>query len=130
MEIFFDIRNVKAIILVFVGSGLGGVCRYLVGLAYLKSGLVHFPFGTLTVNFIACALAGFLWGFASGKDIPEMYKWLLLTGFCGGFSTFSAFSLESMRLLEQGATVYFFLNVLLSLTLCFLATWLGFVLSR
>ena len=112
---------------VFVGLGgaAGSICRYLLGLLPLKP-VSGFPAITLCIN-IAGAFALGLIGALAGKYAklnPQMLLFLRV-GVCGGFTTFSTFSLESLVLLEDGRPVLFGGYVLLSVTLCLAGVWLG-----
>ncbi len=106
---------------VALGGAFGAVARYLVGLA------VVFPLGTLTVNVLGSLAIGIVWAHFTAKGL---HGWLplILTGFLGGFTTFSAFSLDTMRLIEGGrfsaAFLYVAASVLLSLGACALGLWL------
>lgn len=110
--------NIHSFFLVFVGSGLGGCLRF--GLSHfirdwLGSG---FPLGTLAVNMLACFLAGFLVGRLLSFD-SENLRFLMLIGFCGGFSTFSAFGVETLELIQKGnwslALIYVVISVLVGI---------------
>ena len=112
---------------VFVGLGgaAGSICRYLLGLLPLKPAS-GFPAITLCIN-IAGAFALGLIGALAGKYAklnPQLLLFLRV-GVCGGFTTFSTFSLESLVLLEDGRPVLFGGYVLLSVTLCLAGVWLG-----
>ena len=112
---------------VFVGLGgaAGSICRYLLGLLPLKP-VSGFPAITLCIN-IAGAFALGLIGALAGKYAklnPQLLLFLRV-GVCGGFTTFSTFSLESLVLLEDGRPVLFGGYVLLSVTLCLAGVWLG-----
>ena len=91
---------------VFVGSGLGGTCRWL--LSQRIQSFVHstaFPFGTLAVNMLGCFLIGMLYGIIDRGGIMNPQMRLLLTvGFCGGFTTFSTFINENYLLFSGSAT--------------------------
>lgn len=124
-------KNLKELIAVFIGSGLGGMARFL--LSRWVSGLhtPHFPFGTLAVNLTACFILGFVTGLAGHKQLlPPGAKLFLVVGFCGGFSTFSAFSSETLTLFQQGNTVSSFLYILASVLLCLGATFCGLVIAE
>ena len=100
---------------IVLGGGIGAGARYLVGLA------VPFPFGTLAVNVIGSALIGWLWATLAPKDHALLP--FLTTGILGGFTTFSAFSLDTFKLVEKGAFgfagAYVAASLLLSLAACF-----------
>ncbi|MBK6831164.1 MAG: fluoride efflux transporter CrcB [Flavobacteriales bacterium] len=121
----------KEVLAVFVGGGLGSVARFTVG-RWVGSLHTHYwPFGTLLINIIACALIGLLVGFADHKHwIGPTTRLLLVVGFCGGFSTFSAFSTETLTLLQQGHHTGTLLYVGASVVLCVLATFGGLVLAE
>ena len=101
-----ELRN---ILLVALGGALGSVCRYLLS----KLSLGTFPWGTLTVNILGSLLIGLLTGLMlRGSVSPEM-KLLLVTGFCGGFTTFSTFANESFGMMKAGdSNLYQTKNVL------------------
>ena len=118
---------IKDIILVGVGSGIGGVFRYLVSLLTCQ---VHngFPWGTFIVNIAGCLLIGILWGVTSRfTNISSSFSLLLMTGFCGGFTTFSTFSKESMTLLQTSNYFLFALYVIGSVLLGIIAVALGYI---
>lgn len=102
---------------VFIGGGLGCLARF--SLSQFVNHLIKspFPFGTFLSNMFACALlALFVIG---AREYSDQYTWmqpLLIIGFCGGFSTFSAFSYESVQLIDQGNFLVASLNILVSVT--------------
>lgn len=114
-------------IAVFIGSGLGGVVRF-----GLSRGLEHvircsFPLATFVVNLTACFILGFSLGLALNKStiISPTTKLFLTVGFCGGLSTFSTFSRETLTLFQQAQYLILALYVLGSLLVCAAATFLG-----
>lgn len=117
-------------ILVFIGGGLGSLARFGVAKAFVKWPSV-FPIGTLTANILACLIMGFFAGWAALKPAENInsYRAFIAIGFCGGFSTFSTFSNETIQLLQHNRFGDAALNTILSLILCFGATltgmWLG-----
>ena len=117
---------IKSFLFVFIGGGLGSVLRF--GLSKWINGLhtYHFPFGTLIINVLACLVLGLVIGLADHKQLFTPATRLFWTvGFCGGFSTFSAFSSETIELLQGGFTFSPFLYIALSLLLCLAATFGG-----
>ena len=92
----------KSFILVFLGGGLGSGLRYLVAIAMNQYSKI-LPFGTFTVNMIGCLLIGLVLGYAQKENTLTSNQTLLLaTGFCGGFTTFSAFANENLELIRNG----------------------------
>lgn len=113
------------------GSFLGGVSRFLVSRVIQDSTGSAFPFGTLTVNILGCLIIGIVYGLAERGTIitPEM-RLFLAVGFCGGFTTFSAFAAENIALLRDGNVFWFALYAAVSVFLGVLATWSGSVLTK
>lgn len=94
----------RTILLIFIGSGLGGLLRYGISTIGSKDVLGHFPWHTFVINIVACIIVGIILGFLGAKSAEyTAYKELLVVGFCGGFSTFSTFSVESLQLIQTGA---------------------------
>ena len=91
----------KTILLVGVGSFIGGISRYLVNVFVQKLYLTSFPLGTFLVNITGCLLIGIFFGLSEKGNLLKP-EWLifLTTGVCGGFTTFSSFSYESLALLK------------------------------
>ena len=120
----------KLILAVGSGGFAGSVLRFLV-YRYLEnhdsSGL---PWGTLAVNIIGSFLAGILFGISEKTNlIPETLSMFLLVGFCGGFTTFSAFALDNIRLFQAGAYLQNFVNIASTLLLGILAIFTGHFLT-
>lgn len=116
-----------AFITVFLGGGLGSLCRY--GLAKMLTGY-SFPFATLWANVISCFILGALIGLNMDQILKDHQKTLLMTGFCGGFSTFSTFSAEIVQLFQNGQPYSGALYVLASLVSGILAILAGLWCSR
>ena len=114
---------------VALGSAVGGVSRYLLGGLVQRAAGTTFPLGTLLINVTGSFLIGVILKLASeGTVTPEM-RALLAIGFCGGYTTFSAFSAETLALVEDGQTVRAGLYVVLSVILSLGATWGGALLA-
>lgn len=112
---------------VFLGGGLGSLCRYGIG-QYIGSS--SFPWATLIANSLACLVLGLVTGYSSRLGWAAPWKLLAATGFCGGFSTFSTFSKEALDLVEQGIPWYTIGYVVLSLLVGLIALYIGLFLSN
>lgn len=119
----------KALICIFLGGGTGSVLRYCMQLA-LHERIVpyNFPWATFTVNIVGSFLIGMFYALSARFNLPTDIRLLLTTGLCGGFTTFSTFSNDSLILLKQGLHGLFLLYVVLSVTLGVAAALLGGVL--
>lgn len=125
------LQNMKDVVLVFFGGGLGSVCRYLLARWVNTFHAHHFPFGTFAVNVVACFALGAILGFIAQKEaFSPATKMFLAVGFCGGFSTFSTFSHESVVLFQQGHYISLTAYILLSVVLCIAATLSGLFLAE
>lgn len=119
----------KNLILVFLGGGTGSILRYLV-VKYLNDAPTGFPLGTFTVNVLGSLLIGVILGLASKSQIFSQHQVIFLaTGFCGGFTTFSAFSFENHMLLKNEAFGVFAFYSIGSFVIGFLAVFLGVFLA-
>src|SRR3990167_6726213 len=119
------------VVVLAVGSLAGGFARYyLAGFFYRLFGS-NFLHGTLAVNLIGCFLIGFFSSLSEEKFLmgPEA-RLLLLVGFCGAFTTFSTFILETGNLIKDGETFAAFLNVLLSVAIGFIVFRVGIFLAK
>lgn len=122
---------IKQILLVGLGGGVGSICRYLFTLWSVKRWGEGFPMATFGVNITGCLLIGLLVGLCAGYNwMDQQIKLLLITGFCGGYTTFSTFSLENWGLLETGNYGQLFFYTLGSVVFGITAVWLGLLLSR
>lgn len=113
------------------GGALGALMRFWVSSAtYAVLGRA-FPYGTLMVNVLGSLLMGFLFVWLTERSAlsPE-WRSLILVGFLGAFTTFSTFSMETFNLLQGGEVSKAFINILLSVALCLLATWIGVAAGR
>ncbi len=113
-----------AFLYVFLGGGLGAMARYAIS-TWIQVPDKGFPTATLLANSISCIILGVLMGIAIQKGLSNKMQWLAMTGFCGGFSTFSTFSAESFRLLEVGEYKTALLYILASLIVCLMGILLG-----
>lgn len=109
-------------LLIFVGGGLGSLCRYALAGAVQTRAHEGFPVGTLAVNVIGCLIIGLIARQLLNMQSDVMVKAALMTGFCGGFTTFSAFSYETVGLIAGGEWGKASLYVGLSVVACLAAT--------
>ena len=120
----------KSFLLVFLGGGLGSGLRYLVTITMNQYSKV-LPFGTFTVNILGCLLIGLILGYAQKENTLTSNQTLLLaTGFCGGFTTFSAFANENLELIKNGELFNFSVYTLGSVLIGILAVFIGFYLTN
>lgn len=121
----------KGILLVALGGAVGSVARYKLS-GYVLHHTIDwkFPAGTFAVNVLGCLVAGLLAGLAEKHDLfsPDA-RLLLFTGLLGGFTTFSAFGLETMHLVRRGDLAIAGANIVLSVVAGLLALWLGLGLA-
>ena len=121
----------KPLLIVGIGGAFGSICRYLAQAYIGRHTTLTFPVGTLVVNLTGCFLIGILFGLGS-KYAWMTLEWrlFLITGICGGYTTFSTYSLDSLTLFRQGHYTYFFVYVLGSVIVGLLATVAGAAVVR
>lgn len=108
------------ILAVFIGGGLGSVARFGISVCVMHYCKTVFPLATLLSNILSCLVFGLVIYMLAGKVSTEMsLRLLIITGFCGGFSTFSAFSYETVELIKNGNTIYAVANIIVSMSACF-----------
>jgi len=103
--------------LIFVGGGIGSVLRFLIGLPFKQSN-ISLPIGTLLANLTAAAIIGITFSFASKTNVSPRTIFFLTTGLCGGLSTFSTFSWETLQLFQQQQFGWAVANILISNIAC------------
>ena len=115
-----------------VGSALGGVARYWLSGVVARLIGETFPWGTLVVNVTGSFIIGFF-ATLTGPDgrllVPAVARQFVMIGICGGYTTFSSFSLQTLNLATEGEYLYAALNIVLSVVLCLIAVWLGSILA-
>ncbi|MCC5468557.1 fluoride efflux transporter CrcB [Pelosinus baikalensis] len=119
------------IIAVAVGGSIGATARYLVSVWAAERFGADFPYGTLIVNVVGCFIIGIFMTLTTERFIVNPYWRLLITvGFVGGLTTFSSFSYETFRVLEDSNMIMALYNIGLNLLLGFAATWIGIGVAR
>jgi CrcB protein len=115
--------NWGSLLWIAIGGAAGSVIRAMVGMMVPT----RFPWATLLVNTVGSLLIGWLMTRLGGLEPVAEARWraLLVVGFCGGFTTFSTFSWQTLEQMQRGEWMVAITNVLLSVTLCLLAVWLG-----
>ena len=122
---------IKNFLIVGVGGAVGSMLRYAVQKFFQAQTAAAFPTGTLLVNIAGCFLIGILWSLVSRSlTWNDEMKLLLMTGFCGGFTTFSAFTLEGIGLLKENRTVLFVIYLTASVVGGLLATFIGIRIAK
>ena len=120
---------IKNLFLVLLGGGLGSISRYLLSFYLTKNNVSNFPWATFIANSIGCLIIGLLFGYIQKNNLQnETLKLLLITGFCGGFTTFSTFSLENIQFIQNQNYNLAITYTLASLFVGFLAVIIGFKL--
>jgi CrcB protein len=121
----------RTLFIIGTGGFLGSVIRYLLSRFVQTSMTSVFPFGTFIVNISGCFLIGIIYGFSDRSLLfCPGWKLFLTVGFCGGFTTFSTFSNESLGLLRDGAYFYFTVYTGLSVLLGLAATFGGIIITK
>ncbi|OGT47122.1 MAG: hypothetical protein A3F17_02275 [Gammaproteobacteria bacterium RIFCSPHIGHO2_12_FULL_41_15] len=119
------------IVMIAVGCALGGVCRFLLGYIVQQQWGSDFPYATLSINLIGSLLIGLAFALLTKQGIEHpLLNGLLITGFLGGFTTFSSFSLETVELMQSAALVKAGLYVTLSCLGCFGLSFIGLKLAQ
>lgn len=108
------------LVYVFVGGGIGSLVRYGITLLMYSYYRTIFPLATMFSNLLSCVVLGVtVWVLGEKFNTDLSLRMLIITGFCGGFSTFSSFSYETVLLVKEGYMSYAILNVVVSVILCF-----------
>ena len=120
----------KQFLLVFLGGGIGSALRFLIGKQFTFDSFT-FPWATFIVNLIGSFIIGTVFGYMLVKSkLSNELLVFLVAGFCGGFTTYSAFAFESISLLKAGQTNLFLSYVLSSILVGFFCVWLGYMVAE
>jgi len=116
--------------IVGIGSFLGGGLRYLISIFFNQKINLDFPYATLAVNLLGCLLIGVFYSLSEKILINNDWKLFLTTGLCGGFTTFSAFSMESLQLFKQGNLFAMLMYIIISIVLGIALTYAGYLIAK
>lgn len=115
----------NVVLAIFIGGGLGSLARFGISSFIMSRHITQFPIATLVSNFLSCCVLGILVGFFHERLMSsDVLKGMVLIGFCGGFSTFSAFSYETFELIKSGYYMYATANVVVSIAICLFVLFL------
>jgi fluoride exporter len=120
----------QQLLMIFLGGGFGSIFRYIVSKLMTQQFETTFPLGTLTVNAIGSFLIGAILASSEKYQWHSIWSYLLVTGFCGGFTTFSTFAYENYLQLQNTNYLAMFSYTFMSLLWGFSATWLGFFVVK
>jgi len=116
---------------IIIAGGFGALLRYSLGRFATNQQWTALPFGTLIANLIGCFLIGYLsWVLVHRWQASEQFQVVVITGFLGGFTTFSAFSLEAITMFEQGSNTRALIYIMVKVALCILMCLLGLMLAK
>jgi CrcB protein len=116
--------------IVGIGSFLGGGIRYLISVFFNQKINPDFPYATLSVNLLGCLLIGVFYSLFEKSLINNDWKLFLTTGLCGGFTTFSAFSMESVQLFKQGNLFAMLIYIIVSIVFGIALTYAGYLIAK
>lgn len=121
---------IKQLVLVGLGGGIGSVFRYLTSILTSKYYANTFPLATFVTNVLGCFIIGLLIGYFANSNTDNNLKLLFITGFCGGYTTFSTFAAENIALLQNNNYITLITYTIASVLIGFLAVGLGLMLAK
>lgn len=121
----------KTALIIALGGGLGSTLRYFTSIFVSKYWSSNFPLATFIVNSVGCLLIGFIIGLLEKNQLSDSrLKWFLVTGICGGLTTFSTFGMENYNLFQNNNSLLAFVYIATSIIIGLLAIWFGLFLSK
>lgn len=121
----------RTVLIVALGGAVGSALRYLTSVFISRYFSGHYPLATFLTNVLGCLLIGLLMGYFTKNQMEDsQLKWLLVTGFCGGYTTFSAFGYENISMIQNGQSLTAFGYIAASVIGGLVAVWLGLVLTK
>lgn len=122
---------IKTLVIIGFGGAIGSMLRFLTSVLVNKYWANNFPLATLVTNVLGCFLIGFIIGVLEKNNLTNSdLKWFLITGFCGGYTTFSTFGYENVNLFQSQNSGLAFLYIGLSIFIGLLAVWFGLFMNK
>jgi CrcB protein len=121
----------KTLLFIGIGGAIGSILRYLTSVIVTKFWANQFPLATLITNVLGCFIIGLFIGLLEKNNLANSsLKWFLITGLCGGYTTFSAFGFENYSLFQSNNSSLAYIYIAMSVLVGIFAVWLGLFVSK